>query len=130
MQAPPLAPQNCSLVPALHVLVAVSQHPVGQLVDVHVHTPLWHSSPEPQLVPLDFGAVPQVPFVHVACWQGFVGVGQSLALWHPPHPGTDAPPWQVPFRHVSPLVQGSPSSHDVPFLLWSATQLPVAGSHV
>lgn len=82
------------------------------------------------------------PLEHLFAWQQVVPPQQTLppAQQTVPQqtlfgahvvPGTTAvPPWQVPFWQVSPVVHGLASSHVVPFLVVSPTQLPVPVSHV
>src|SRR6266403_2150069 len=117
------------------VPVAASQVPTSWHWSCAVHTtavppqvPLWHVSscvhllPSSHVVPLALGGFEQVP----------VAASQVPTSWHwssAVHV-VPAPLVHVPLRHVSPVVQGLPSSHDVPSAFAGFEQAPVAGLHV
>src|SRR6266403_992324 len=117
------------------VPVAPSQVPTSWHWSSAVHTtavplqvPLWHVSscvhllPSSHVAPLAFGGLEQVP----------VAASQVPTSWHwssAVHV-VPAPLVHVPLRHVSPVVQGLPSSHDVPSAFVGFEQAPVAGLHV
>jgi hypothetical protein len=89
-------------------------------------TPAWHISlplqtlPSLQLVPSVTGGFEQMP----------VFGSHTPALWQRSEAvqTTGAPPVQVPFWQVSPLVQPLPSLQALPFALAGFEQMPVAGS--
>jgi len=76
----------------------------------------------PHFSPFSAGGFAQAPDAgsHVPATWHSSSAAQTVAV----------PPAQTPPRHVSPVVQASPSSQAVPSVWSGLEQSPVAGSHV
>jgi hypothetical protein len=114
MHATPLVPQASLLVPALHVWVAASQHPVGQLAGVQTHDPSWHSVPAGHpmqvrpAVPHAWSVLPGLQVLFSQQPAQLAGVQTQDPFWHSVPAGQEiqaAPPvpqnsFALPGRHV------------------------------